>query len=757
MSGRNDFPLRCAGLVVAGFMLVILTLGMSPHSSAAGAYFKIRVIDEQTGRGVPLVELRTTNDAAWWTDSNGIIAFNEPGLMGLQVYFHVGSPGYDMPPDFFGNRGVKLKPTAGGEAVVKLKRLNIAERLYRVTGQGIYRDSLLVGHPAPLRQPVLDGQVMGQDTVIATPYRGKIYWFWGDTNRPSYPLGNFGVSGATSEWPGPGGLDPSEGVDLNYFVDKSGFSKAMVPAPDKGMRWIEGLVTVADDRGIERLAARLANMRDLGHAYDWRLVVFNDEKKIFESVRQWDIHDSHESAHPFTARVDGIDFHYLFPDFRVHADLKSLCDLQSYEAFTCVAGDGRLHGAETQVERDASGRVRWTWKAGADRLTGDRIKALISAKRLTAQDCWLDLRDFTTGARLTRGLESLAWNEYRRRWIAFLADRPGEAWFAEADTPLGPWGYARRVVTHGDYNFYNLAHHSFFDQDGGRRVYFEGTYTDSFSAARVRTPRYNYNQIMYRLSLDDERLQLPVPVYRIRLTNGAARLMLRDQVAAENAWESVREVAFFALPPQYRIDGAIPVFETATNGSSRLSLTAPSAAARPLFMALPATPSRSNQRADGAWQCRSITDEGDQLDFTLELALKGEEVHANSPGGDLVGSGTLRDGHLRISLKTEDGIYDCEAALESGRLSGTWRQRGGTEKGTWSGTRQDPTPVEWRSPAVARLCLCRDEASGDSVIALEDFLPKGCPIDGNILCRIWKPPSAALALDWKAQPRVPRR
>jgi hypothetical protein len=111
----------------------------------------------RVGNGVPLVELRTVNKVSWWTDSNGIIAFNEPGLLDLEVYFHVKSPGYEMPADFLGNRGVKLEPVRGGHAEIRLERLNIAERLYRITGQGIYGDSLLVGHPVPLRQPALNG------------------------------------------------------------------------------------------------------------------------------------------------------------------------------------------------------------------------------------------------------------------------------------------------------------------------------------------------------------------------------------------------------------------------------------------------------------------------------------------------------------------------------------------------------------------------------------------------------------------------
>ena len=44
-------------------------------------YFDIQVVDDATGRGVPLVELRTVNDISYYTDSAGHIAFHEPGLM----------------------------------------------------------------------------------------------------------------------------------------------------------------------------------------------------------------------------------------------------------------------------------------------------------------------------------------------------------------------------------------------------------------------------------------------------------------------------------------------------------------------------------------------------------------------------------------------------------------------------------------------------------------------------------------------------
>jgi hypothetical protein len=83
----------------------------------------------------------------------------------------------------------------------------------------------------------------------------------------------------------------------------------------------------------------------------------------------------------------------------------------------------------------------------------------------------------------------------------------GEIWFAEAPSPMGPWKSARKIVTHDKQTFYNPTQHPFFDQQGGRIVYFEGTFCNTFSGNPYQTPRYDYNQIMYRLDLADPRLK----------------------------------------------------------------------------------------------------------------------------------------------------------------------------------------------------------------------------------------------------------
>ena len=140
-----------------------------------GKYFKITVVDEATGRGVPLVELRTVNHVRLVTDSNGVAAFHEPGLMGEQVFFTVKSHGYEFPKDGFGFRGTALETKPGGTATLKVKRLNIAERLYRITGYGTYRDSVLLGRKPPVAEPLLNAEVTGQDSVLTAVYRGKTY------------------------------------------------------------------------------------------------------------------------------------------------------------------------------------------------------------------------------------------------------------------------------------------------------------------------------------------------------------------------------------------------------------------------------------------------------------------------------------------------------------------------------------------------------------------------------------------------------
>ena len=111
-------------IIIAIWLFSILLVSIviaSDHQK----YFKIKVIDSETERGVPLVELKTMSQVSYFTDSNGIIAFYEPGLMNQEVFFYINGQGYDYPRDLFGYRGLALTPIKGDSALIHIFRLSI--------------------------------------------------------------------------------------------------------------------------------------------------------------------------------------------------------------------------------------------------------------------------------------------------------------------------------------------------------------------------------------------------------------------------------------------------------------------------------------------------------------------------------------------------------------------------------------------------------------------------------------------------------
>jgi hypothetical protein len=490
------------------------------HEPNASEFFRITVVDAETGRGVPLVELTTTNQIRHVTDSNGVIAFFEPGLMDQKVFFQVSSHGYEFPADGFGFRGKTLDVRPGTSATLEIKRLNIAQRLYRVTGAGIYRDSLLAGLDSPIDQPLLDAQVLGSDSVVNTVYRGRLHWFWGDTLRPSYPLGNFHVPGAVSRLPADGGLDPTVGVNLNYFTDADGFAKPTCQMPGEGPTWIDGLIVLKDNDGSERMFAAYLKVKGQLDVYARGLAEFDDERREFRQFADFDMRSPvFPSGHPFLHAVDGIEYVYFAepaPHVRAKADAASLRDLTRYEAFTCLVAGSRLSKDATgtaQLDRTANGALQWAWKRDTPVVTPQLQRELLQAGRLKPGEVMVDLEDPESGEHAVAHRGSVYWSAFRRRWIMIATESGGtsplgEVWYSEADAPEGPWRHARKVLTHDRYSFYNPKQHPYFDQEGGRIIYFEGTYTHTFSGNDAQTPRYDYNQIMYQLDLADERLKL---------------------------------------------------------------------------------------------------------------------------------------------------------------------------------------------------------------------------------------------------------
>jgi len=749
---------RRAGTECLLFSILLALVFQASAAQQLADYFKIVVVDQDTGRGVPLVELRTTSEISYYTDSNGIVAFYEPGLMNQAVWFSIQSHGYEYPQDWLGNRGVSLQTTPGGTAVLKIKRLNVAERLYRLTGEGIYRDSVLVGERVPIQQPMLNAQIAGQDGAQAVPYHGKLYWFFGDTSKVSYPLGNFAESGAVSELPGRGGLDPSRGVNLRYFVDSTGFSRAMCPTTGDGLEWLFWAGLVNDANGRERLAGECRRMKNLGEELERTLVLFNDDTQRFEPILQLDLNAQLRlEGRPFRVRSGGHDYQYFpsesAPGARVQADLAHLMHPSEYEGYTCLVQGTRVDKNDASLERGPDGRLVCGWKRDTPPLNYKQQQALIAAGKMKAQEGLIQLRDFETGAPIAPFGATVEWNSYRKRWIMLVQGHVGEIWYAEGDTPLGPWVYSAKVVMHDRYAFYLPVQHPFFAQQNGRLIYFEATYTDFFSNTPVKTPRYNYNQIMYRLALDDPRLFLPVPVYQVTSADGLTRYLLREGVESRNEWQNIKEIGFFALSPDRQREGLVPVFATMSRRGMILSLEPPAKTTygQPLFYALSAKQEESGEMIAGTWNCTARDSEGSGFPFTLEIRVEGEIVRGHLDQDEIT-EGTYREGRIEFRLKQGDDRYRIVGRLRGGKLIGDWTEINTGKSGTWEG-KADQSGVTWKKTSGITPLYEYRYADGTFFYSTKSKISNP-PLQRSAdpICRVWQNPMSLLILDLEAKP-----
>jgi hypothetical protein len=465
--------------------------------------FGIQIVDDRTKRGIPLVELRTTHNLRFVTDSQGWVAIDEPDLSGQDVFFEITSHGYEFPKDGFGIRGKAVRVQPGGEVQLSMTRRNIAERLSRVTGAGIFADSVKLGKALPFDQPTVNAGVFGSDSILNVVYRGKLYWIWGDTNRAAYPLGNFQVTGATTDLPSK--IDPAVGFRFDYFTDGKGFVKPMAPIAGEGPTWIESLVVLPDQKNQPRMYGSYVKVKEGLKVYARGIVIFHDQKKVFEKLQDLPLDGvTIPKGHGYIEK----DYYYLgnpFPTFRVKADLADYLEPSNYEGFTCVdPSTGR-------VERNQDGRAVYAWRKSAKPLTPEEENRLIKSGQLKPDEAMLHVRNGSAFIEAHGG--SVAWNAYRKKYVTVFnqirgkSSNLGEVWYAEADSPTGPWKTAVKIATHDRMDFYNPKLHPDFDRDAGRFIHFEGTYTNTFSGNPDRTPRYEYNQILYRLDLGDPRLR----------------------------------------------------------------------------------------------------------------------------------------------------------------------------------------------------------------------------------------------------------
>lgn len=437
---------------------------------------RIEIVDAQSGWPVPLVELKTTHNVKFVSDNAGIVAFDLPELLGRETWLDVRSPGYSVAADGFGMRGVRFTPQAGGTHKIKVKRDIIAKRLGRLTGAGLFAESRKCG----LEAGVEETGVLGSDSVQNAVFHGKLYWAWGDTNLAHYPLGIFDMTSATTVLQPLTSFEPPLRLALDYFRDDKNRPRGVAKMPGAGPTWLDGYVSLPDKTGADRLVATYIKVRNYLEAYECGFCVWDDAAKTFqrqrifwtktpESQERPPVPGGHPARWKDGTGRDWVYFGNPLPTLR------------------CPA----------------------TFEAWQDPATWEILKPQAT------------LTDAAAGPPVTPHTGSIAWNAFRQCWVTVFMQAKGkpsafgELWYAESPAPTGPWGKAVKILTHDNYTFYNPRIHPEITPEGSPILLFEGTYTAEFADRPEPTARWNYNQIIYRLDLDDPALD---PARRIKGT-----------------------------------------------------------------------------------------------------------------------------------------------------------------------------------------------------------------------------------------------
>ena len=437
-------------------------------TAAVGAPCRIEIVEAGSGWPVPLVELRTTHQMRFFSDNAGVIAFDLPELMGHETWFDVIGNGYEVAKDGFGYRGVRLKPEPGKTLRVEVSRTIIAKRIGRITGAGLFAESQKLGGESDW----LESGVVGCDSIQNAVHRGKLFWLWGDTTMANYPLGIFDSTSATSVIQPLQKFEPPFRLKLDYFTNAQGTPRAVAKMPGTGPTWITAYVSLPDQAGVPHLVASYMKIKPPLDAYEWGLCIWNDTTSNFEPSRVlWTKSDKTPERPPVpdgqpafwkdAAGREWVLFGNPFPVLRCPATFEAWQDSNTWEVLQPQA---RLVSPTGQTVKPHSGHI--------------------------------------------------AWNPWRQRWVTVFMEKFGkpsafgELWYAEAATPTGPWGNAVKILSHDNYTFYNPRLHPEFTPTNSPVLFFEGTYTQTFADRPQPTPRYEYNQILYRLDLDDAVLRL---------------------------------------------------------------------------------------------------------------------------------------------------------------------------------------------------------------------------------------------------------
>jgi hypothetical protein len=242
--------------------------------------------------------------------------------------------------------------------------------------------------------------------------------------------------------------------------------------PGAGPTWLSGYISLPDARNTPHLVASYVKIKPPMDAYERGLCVWNEQTERFDRQTVIWIHSSATPTSPAVPEGQPVFWR----------------DSQGVEWV--------LFGNPLPTLRCPARYESWTNAATWEVLTPQAELATVDGDK-----------------KVKPHSGSIAWNGFRKRWVTVFVEaygKPsflGEVWYAEAAAPTGPWGPAIKVLSHSNYTFYNPRLHPEFTPVDSPILIFEGTYTKEFADRPNPTARYDYNQVMYRLDLDDPALR----------------------------------------------------------------------------------------------------------------------------------------------------------------------------------------------------------------------------------------------------------
>src|SRR5690606_4314667 len=208
----------------------------------------------------------------------------------------------------------------------------------RLTGAGLFAESQKLGK----YRDVSESGVVGCDSVQNAVYGGKMFWLWGDTSLPRYPLGIFHSSSAHTAVRPLELFEPPLRLTFDYFRDREGHPRGVAPMPGDGPTWITGYTTLPDNEGRERLVGSYVKIKHALEGYERGHCVWNDGRQEFERrLVLWTKSEKSPAAPPMPdghpvfwtdeASQRWVLFGNPLPNIRCHATFEAWQDPKQWE------------------------------------------------------------------------------------------------------------------------------------------------------------------------------------------------------------------------------------------------------------------------------------------------------------------------------------------------------------------------------------------------------------------------------------------